>query len=100
MTVFNAASETTSLVAGTINRAKSRLKIQYHQQSTKPDKLADHHSQFHNLGVAELMMKLLKKSIIHVVMIQGHAVSIFQRQFFSFRKVIAFFIQLRDLLFC
>jgi hypothetical protein len=59
--------------------AEFGFQIQHHQQAPKADELPDHHAEFQDLFVAEMLFYPVKKVVIHIVMVYRHSVGIFQR---------------------
>lgn len=52
-----------------IERAELGLKVQNRQQSTKTDKLPNHHAEFDDLFVTKMLMQPIKKIIVDTVVI-------------------------------
>jgi|AntRauTorcE11898_2_1112593.scaffolds.fasta_scaffold164769_1 hypothetical protein len=71
---------------GLFDGAKLRLQIQYGKQAAKANKLTDHHAKFQNLGVSVVKLQPVKKGVIHVLVVSGHQVGIFQCELFRFGK--------------
>lgn len=74
------------LTAHVIYRAELGLEVEYRQHSTKTNKLANHHTQLQYLRVAVMVFEPSKKVIIHIVMVSGQSIGVFQRQLLIFSK--------------
>ncbi len=83
----------------TIDRTELGLQIQHRQQSTKTDKLSNHHPKLDDLLIVEMFMKPHKKGIVDTLVIQRQLVRILEGNAFTVCKRIRLFIQLRDFIF-
>ena len=81
------------------DRAVLWLKIQHHQQSTYPDKLAYQHAQFDNFRIGKFFMQPLEEGVVYCVMIQRKFFRIFYGKLLPWRVAVVICVQLSNFFF-